>query len=31
MIIKVDASRTLEDILMSNEKVARFNKQHHVI
>ena len=31
IIVKVDASRTLEDILMSNEKVARFNKQHYVV
>ena len=30
-ILKVDASRTLEDILMSNEKVARFNKQQYVV
>ena len=30
-ILKVDASRTLEDMLLSNEKVARFNKQHFVV
>ena len=30
-ILKVDASRTLEDKLLSKEKVARFNKQHFVV